>query len=72
MRSGAAAGSGQSREPAVQGDSAASALTGALTGAGSGGLGILLPLLLVVAALAAVGLLAMRLRSHTEPPDVSV
>jgi hypothetical protein len=59
--------------PTSQSQSPASALAGALTGSDSGGLGLILPLLLATALIAAVGVGVGRLeaRRRAEPPDAT-
>jgi len=53
------------------GQSAASALANALTGTDTGGLGFVLPLLLALGVVAAVGFAALRLRRRSGPPDAT-
>jgi hypothetical protein len=52
------------------GASTASALTHVLTGSDSGGLGIVLPLLLATSVVAALGLAGARLRRRGDPPQL--
>ncbi|HWF25724.1 MAG TPA: hypothetical protein VG275_09770 [Solirubrobacteraceae bacterium] len=52
------------------GASTASALTHVLTGSDSGGLGIVLPLLLATSVIAALGLAGARLRRRGDPPQL--
>ena len=54
-------GSAAAKRVASQGSSAAGGITAALSSAESGGMGILLPLLLATALIAAVGVIAARL-----------
>jgi hypothetical protein len=52
--------------------SVVSGLSHALTGAGSGGLGLLLPMLLATGLIAAVGIAVARLRGRANPPQPGV
>ena len=58
------------RAPAPGGGSAPSGLTQALTGSDSGGLGLVLPLLLATSLIAAIAVVAARLRRRAQPPEL--
>jgi hypothetical protein len=61
---------GASGALAPGGASTASALSHVLTGSDSGGLGIVLPLLLATSVIAALGLAGARLRRRGDPPQL--
>ena len=69
-RSGRGADAAGASGAGTQGSSTASALTHVLTGSDSGGLGIVLPLLLATGVIAALGLAGARLRGRGGPPQL--
>jgi hypothetical protein len=56
---------------AADSTSTAGAIAHVLTGSDSGGLGVVLPLLLATGVIAALGLAAARLRRGSDPPELS-
>jgi hypothetical protein len=56
----------------VQGESTSRGIADALTGSDTGGIGLVLPLLLGTSLIMAIGLAAWRLRRGSGPPELSV
>jgi hypothetical protein len=65
-------GSGPANLPSAEGGSTGGALANALAGSTPGGIGVLLPLLLATAAIAAIGVAVARLRHRGAGPQAKV